>query len=360
MHGPGEYFGLTPETSMQYCGTTQRLVVAQILNIFSVVKEIPNFCYVVNNPQDRGWAYNLPVAVVSYGQTSLPSIDWILNDKRPLPPPFKEPSKKKKKKPKDTVLDTGSAVDITSRCAADPEITAVPYPASPLTTAAVSSRSTSSGMRHEDPGALWKPPYHWQWRTDGGTLESYPSDVNATIERCYDDYRWQSGPSWCDVANVIRHVDQRPQTYKIDFANMTQVNRSTSFTRRVQRQLDGSPNSDAVRWKYYDAFSGVWDTFAADAAAATDVAFRKYVAGTGPSRVSFITGRFQYEVDFILGFQENLTTRVKRQIKRLENSSSMPSYNGGVAGASSTTTYNGSSQQTNSAKASSERKCIIL
>lgn len=35
------------------------------------LKTVPNFCYVVDNPTDWTFAYNLPVLVVTYGNSAV-------------------------------------------------------------------------------------------------------------------------------------------------------------------------------------------------------------------------------------------------------------------------------------------------
>ena len=66
VHGPGEYFGLTPGVSLKYCNDGNFMLVFFILN-GSHVKTVKNFCYVVSNPVDSSFSYCLPLLIVNFG-----------------------------------------------------------------------------------------------------------------------------------------------------------------------------------------------------------------------------------------------------------------------------------------------------
>jgi len=69
--GPGEYFGVTSTVSHGYSqrGNTTgpySMIIAYLLTCPQLTTS-PGFCYVMNNPTDWSYAYNVPVVVVSYG-----------------------------------------------------------------------------------------------------------------------------------------------------------------------------------------------------------------------------------------------------------------------------------------------------
>jgi hypothetical protein len=76
--GPGEYFGVTSAVSHGYsCRGNPHgpyaMIIAFLLNCPQLTTS-PGFCHVMNNPTDWSHAFNVPVAVVSYGtQTSCAS-----------------------------------------------------------------------------------------------------------------------------------------------------------------------------------------------------------------------------------------------------------------------------------------------
>ena len=73
--GRGEYFGVDPNVSLDYCRGGSNMIVAFLLR-GPHLKTERRFCHVVDNPVDWSAAYCVPVLVVGFGNP------------RPAPPPF--------------------------------------------------------------------------------------------------------------------------------------------------------------------------------------------------------------------------------------------------------------------------------
>lgn len=65
MHGPGEYFALTPDTTYSYSKESGQVILTFVINNNST-KKIPGICYVVDNPLDNDYTFCLPLLVVHY------------------------------------------------------------------------------------------------------------------------------------------------------------------------------------------------------------------------------------------------------------------------------------------------------
>jgi hypothetical protein len=69
VYGCGEYFGVSASVSKSYCrGKPSRMILAFIL-CKSKLKTQADFCHVVDNPIDWKSAYNVPVIVVTFGES---------------------------------------------------------------------------------------------------------------------------------------------------------------------------------------------------------------------------------------------------------------------------------------------------
>ncbi|UJR18854.1 hypothetical protein I4U23_021982 [Adineta vaga] len=85
LHGEGEYFGVTAAISHGYCNAdtingTRHMLVTFILYCTQVYTKV-GFCHVVNNPKDWSYSYNLPVAIITYGNQ--PNTPPIINNTLP-------------------------------------------------------------------------------------------------------------------------------------------------------------------------------------------------------------------------------------------------------------------------------------
>lgn len=84
--GPGEYFGQSASISHGYSRSLNRMFVAALLQVPETSKH-GTFCYVVNNPLDGSFCFNLPLLVLTF-DTNLPPPDFRIENPMPLPPFF--------------------------------------------------------------------------------------------------------------------------------------------------------------------------------------------------------------------------------------------------------------------------------
>ena len=74
VHGRGEYFGVTAGVSHGYTQNGSQTYFRQMIITFLLrcpqITTKENFCYVVDNPIDSKYAFNLPVLIITYGQMS--------------------------------------------------------------------------------------------------------------------------------------------------------------------------------------------------------------------------------------------------------------------------------------------------
>ncbi|CAF2702150.1 unnamed protein product [Rotaria sp. Silwood2] len=74
VHGPGEYFGVVAKMSHGYSQRSRKhlqssqMIIAYIIR-GAYLKTVQNFCYVIMNPTDWKYAFNLPVLIVIYGES---------------------------------------------------------------------------------------------------------------------------------------------------------------------------------------------------------------------------------------------------------------------------------------------------
>ena len=80
-------------------------------------------------------------------------------------------------------------------------------------------------------------------QNDAGGFEPYTDNVNLLLEAGHDAYLANNAPAAHELVTpeIIRFVDDRPQTYKVNFAHMTQTNTSTGYKRKVARKLVDVP-----------------------------------------------------------------------------------------------------------------------
>ncbi|CAF5058481.1 unnamed protein product, partial [Rotaria socialis] len=90
-----------------------------------------NFCYVVDNPADWTYAFNLPVLIVTYGQNAV---------KQPYPFPVE-----------------------------------IPY--------------------YADKETFWIAPFCWYCQQDNGQFEPYNDIMNELLEKIYEHWKLHDGPS---------------------------------------------------------------------------------------------------------------------------------------------------------------------
>ena len=227
-----------------------------------------DFCYVVNNPIDWTYCFNLPVLVVTFGQTKEAPRFQVVNG-----PPF-----------------TFNTSTPTTKTQSDEK------------------------LESED---QWKGCFRWKWRNDAGNFENYRDDANEILERNYSRYQCGNGPSAFETPPIIRYNDDQPQRYLIDFATNIQTNCNTGFKRSICRQkIDLQlPNCE---WKFRNEYNQ-WEKYESLIQLTIEDAFKQYSDDLGPSSVVIrFPGRPEtYTIDFILGKQFNDVSKTAREICRV-------------------------------------------
>jgi hypothetical protein len=166
----------------------------------------------------------------------------------------------------------------------------------------------------------YKMPFRWFWMKDGGSFEPYADTVNALIETHFSLFQNGAGPARFTTPPLMRYVDDRPQTYHIDFSAMEQKNEATGFVRKLSRKAveDASPSN--CRWEV-QAGSTSWKPFEDLVQGEIETAYRRYLDGKGPAVVSIkFPGRPEtYSLDFVSGKQTNTETSTEKRIRRTAN-----------------------------------------
>ncbi|CAF1352924.1 unnamed protein product [Rotaria magnacalcarata] len=257
VYGPGEYFGVTASVSHGYAqrgnqltGSNQ-MIIAYLLR-GSHVKTVQNFCYVVANPTDWKFAFNLPVLIVTYGQTAS-------CQSSPFP---------------STILD------------------------------------------YVDDEPSWIAPFRWHWRQDNGQFEPYNDTINDILEKFYQQWKFHGGPSTVETPPLTRYLDDIPLPYRIDYENNKQTNTKTSYTRVIERRpMEKQPGSqnwfyhnEQNNWMRYELL--VQNTIE------SKFQLYRSGQGPATIDIHFPGRPETYEINFLKGQQTNKTTNAVRNIKR--------------------------------------------
>ncbi|CAF3368395.1 unnamed protein product [Rotaria sp. Silwood2] len=264
VHGPGEYFGITAAISHGYCKRSnastnnQTMIIAFILQCDRVTTK-PGFCYVVNNPIDWSAAFNLPVAVVTYGKDRSDHASYF-------------------------------AIATTSSIQSD-------Y---------LSSKKT------------WQSLFRWFWQQDNGMFEPYNDVINGILEQLYENWQLGNGPSNGMTPPLIRYVDDTPQAYLVDFEKKTQRNAETNFLRRIERHRLRQLEIETSRNWFYVNEHNIWTPYESMIQQTIETAYQMYASGQGQMTVIIrFPGRpEQYELNFVTGRQMNMITGEIRLISR--------------------------------------------
>lgn len=255
-YGTGEYFGVTAAVSDGYShSSSQGGEVKHMLVAFilrcNLMHTVPGFCHVVNNPTDWSHAYNLPVLVISYGRQK-----------------------------------SAPAIFGTSR--------------QPIV---------------QEKNEHWHTPFRWHWLEDDQQFKPYTDATHEILERYYEQYRFQHGPSTVITEPLTRYIDDIPQTYEIDYINSIQRNTSTRHPRKIERK--SVPLTQTRDW-FYENEHNQWIRYELLVQDRIEQAYQAYVRTVGPSRVNIqFPGRPEvYEVNFSNGTQTNKISNVMRKIRR--------------------------------------------
>ncbi|CAF1391124.1 unnamed protein product [Adineta ricciae] len=265
VYGSGEYFGVKATISHGYSikdnplSESYMMLVAYVMKC-DRVKTHKDFCYVVNNPTDWKTAFNLPVAVITYGKKAENKLNFSFT--------------------------------LSSTC--------------------TSQLPETSRLK------TWTSPFRWAWRKDDLTFEPYNDKINQILEESYEKWKLHKGPSFFVTPPLIRYIDDIPQTYQIDFAANRQTNTKTHFPRSIQRnRLEDSKINVKVRWFYQNEHK-LWTPYETMVQQDIEDAYQAYVKGAGSSKwcVQFPGRPERYEINFVMGIQTNTVSNEPREIRR--------------------------------------------
>jgi hypothetical protein len=256
VHGRGEYFGITAVVSHGYTQKSSQLCFRQMIITFILrcpqITKKENFCYVVDNPVDWKYSFNLPVLVVTYGQMS---------NTQPLPFPNLIP---------DYVDD-----DVSS----------------------------------------WHAPFRWHWCQDRGQYEPYNDTINRILERSYEQWKLHGGPSTIITPPFTSYFDNTSQIYQIDYKNNRQTNMNTSYQRAIDRRLMDK-SSNIKKWFYRDKHGNwmQYESLIKNSIEKAYQSYRSE-QGSSSVDIQFPDRPEIYQINFLLGQQINKTTNAIKSIK---------------------------------------------
>jgi hypothetical protein len=273
-HGPGEYFGVDANVSLGYARGSKRLIIAYVLQ-GSFVKQVQNFCYVVNNPIDWKTAYCVPLLVVSFGSTA-------------LAPPFIQP-----------IQNPSTAPD-------DPSLYAS------FLNLSINETKILSEMQY-------CAPYRWHWMDDTRRMIPYRDEINSLLEGYYDSWSHGGQNHLVTTPDIIRYVDDKPQKYEINYQLNQQKNLKTGYIREIQRIKVEISRSQFAKW-YVQNDTGGWGRYELLVEGEIENSYQQYCNGHGSvKKVIQFPGRPErYELDFLQGIQKNCVTNTSRMIRRSE------------------------------------------
>ena len=251
-YGPGEYFGVTSHISHGYGGGTGALIVFYLLSGHRGITKHGDFCYVVNNPSNE-IMFCLPVCVVHYGHgIAIPN--WL-----PCGLPVKYAVKhalgapeEKEDKDKEGVSDSSArggvlqALNGLKQPCGQPACQPTqglyhqhgqpkgvkPPDARQWEDASVAEARSYEGEQEERKLALSMCPFRFRWQENNGQFFRYPDEYSRQLNIAYEQ-----GESATVLKSVVRFLDDQPQDYRIDFKTMTQMNTSSRYVRRIDREM---------------------------------------------------------------------------------------------------------------------------
>eukprot|EP00808_Paulinella_micropora_P013937 g1559.t1 len=281
-YGPGEYFGLSASISRGYIKGSTRLIVCQLLRVHEMHTS-GSYCYVVNNPLDNSYCFNLPVLVVTYEQNTPLQF---------LPGSGASPI---------SLIDPSSLPAVAKSMYADP---------------------TSAGTKVElfQEAVAWESPHCWEWRNDDG-WKLYKDENNYMIEDAFIRWKFSGGTAVFRTPPIVRYVDDRPRVYEIDFINNRQTNTETGYMRQTRRVKNNILRPTNAAWEYLNEHS-TWIVLESAVMGTVEQAFQLYVNAGGNSKIVVQPpGRpEQYEINFVHGTQQNLTAGTVRKVRRVATS----------------------------------------
>jgi hypothetical protein len=208
-----------------------------------------NFCYIVDNPIDWKYAFNLPVLIVTYGQMShtrpspFPNVipDYVDDDDNPSSwnapfrwywcqdhgqsEPYNDAINRILEKSYEQWKLRGGSSTIFIPLDGTSQIYQIDYKNNRQTNMNTSYQRTID-RRLMDKSLDNKK---WFYRDKHGNWMQYESLIQNLIEKAFQSYRSGQGSSSIDV-----QFPQRPETYQINFLLGQQINKTTSAIKSIK------------------------------------------------------------------------------------------------------------------------------
>ncbi|KAL0206955.1 hypothetical protein P9112_012666 [Eukaryota sp. TZLM1-RC] len=269
VHGPGEYFGVSenPEISVGYAKGCRFMIVAAILPICGIFKEVTNYCYVVNNPIDFKTSYCLPLLFLEMDRVDIPKGEITF---KPINVP-------------------------------------VPF------------HFESHSVSDYDPDHSLELVARWYWQDDGGQWKAYTENLSRLIESQWSLYVLKEAKKSFIASNIVRLRDDLTQDYLISFESMTQKNIKTCYRRRIQRKTVKVNVSGKGIWQFKEG--DLWKNFDIYLRQTLENAYKDYCGSSGHSVIDLsIPGRPEkYQINFAKAIQVNMESQKVRKIRRLDD-----------------------------------------
>jgi hypothetical protein len=176
-----------------------------------------------------------------------------------------------------------------------------------------------SGLHQNATGQVMR----WYWQQDNGIFSPYNDAINATIELNYWALRSQPVQSRQFLTEpIVRFIDDVPQVYRVDFAQMRQYNAKTGYSRVLERKqmackLGFEPNVGV--WEFCDAAKR-WRPYDSLCQDAIEQRYVAYASGVGEALVTnmLFPGRPElFTLNFVTSVQTNQVSKTVRGIRRV-------------------------------------------
>jgi hypothetical protein len=176
--------------------------------------------------------------------------------------------------------------------------------------ASVAEARSYEGEQEERKLALSMCPFRFRWQENNGQFFRYPDEYSRQLNIAYEQ-----GESATVLKSVVRFLDDQPQDYRIDFKTMTQMNTSSRYVRRIDREMIDQGPVECM-FEYLNEHNA-WVAYDTTDQAHINQAFNAYRLG-GPGTVSMhLAGRPEiYRLNFAAAKQTNMNSNTDRSMRR--------------------------------------------
>ncbi len=158
----------------------------------------------------------------------------------------------------------------------------------------------------------------YYWEQDGGKFEPYGQNSNDKLERQYMNYIQFEKKEFKNLSiNLVRYNDDFPQSYTINFENMTQVNPDTGNPRRIERRAADLPIGIGNPWEF-EISPGNWQRFDILWQGQLETNFKQYLNGIHHHcfQINLAPRPEIYEINFMNMTEKNTISGTIRNIRR--------------------------------------------